>query len=114
MSKPEITIAGKQIKLRDFTGLKEETIVKTFLNFIDVANTSTDRATAYNTKVEQRNAAEALHKNLYSIDRGLYGAALLLDGVTDHTRTIGVQNLLTVSDFDNITYFCKKCGRYRE
>lgn len=89
-----IRIAGTDIKMRDFTGLSERTIVETFLSFIDVANTATDRATFYNTKGEQRKAVADLHKSLYSIDRGVYGACLLLDGVTDYTRIVGIENLL--------------------
>ncbi len=93
-----IQVAGTDINLQNFSGLNEDVVIKTFLSFIDVANTSTDRATAYNTKDEQRDAVNAIHRNLFTINRGLYGATLLLDGLTDYSKMVGVEKLLSEKD----------------
>ena len=99
MAEKNVTIAGTTVHVRDFKGLNEKTIIDSFLNFIDVANTATDRATFYNKKEEQKDAVTAIHKTMISIDRGVYGASLLLNGVTDYTITTGIKNLLSVKEY---------------
>ena len=101
--KQNLTIAGTTVHVRDFKGLSEKTIIETFLNFIDVANTATDRATAYNTKGEQKDAVQALHANMINIDRGVYSASLLLNGVTDYTVTTGIKNLLSLKEHRDVS-----------
>ena len=67
---------------------------KAMMAFLDTAGTATARATFYNTREEQEQAAEALHAALFTVDRGVYTAALFLPGVTDYARQIGVARLL--------------------
>jgi hypothetical protein len=62
--------------------------------FLDTAATATARATFYNTRAEQEAAIEAVHCDLFALDRGIYTAALLLPGVTDFSRQIGAIRLL--------------------
>lgn len=73
----------------------EDRLKSALLRFIDTGGTSTNRATAYNTKEQQVEAINILHKDLYSIDRGIYTVALLMPGHTDNTIVTGVENLLS-------------------
>jgi len=98
MKDETIVIAGTEVLMANFPTIDEEVIVKTFLKFIDVANTSTNRSTFYNSQKEQNDATKQMHQNLYGINRGLYAATLLLDGVTDHTKMIGLETLLGISN----------------
>ena len=59
-------------------------LAEAFCNFLDVAGTSTDRATTYNTKEQQREAVVKVHNELFKVDRGIYGMSLLLP-TTDYT-----------------------------
>ena len=81
--------------LSKFEHLKPEVFSQTFFNFVDTGMTATNRATFYNIKTEQNDVVAKMHRNLISIDRGLYSATLLLDGYTDYTKQIGVLNLLS-------------------
>ena len=94
----KMVIAGTTVDMGNFPAIEEEVIVQTFLKFVDVANTATNRATFYNSKEEQAEATLSMHKNLYGINRGIYAASLLLDGITDHTKMVGIQTLLGMSN----------------
>ncbi len=63
-------------------------------SFLDAAVTATARGTFYNTKEEQARVLSQVHQELFSIDRGIYAASLLLPGVTDYTRQLGIRRLL--------------------
>jgi hypothetical protein len=93
-----VKIAGTEVVIRDFSKLNENTIIKTFLNFIDVGNTATGRATFYNTKDEQNTVIENSHRNMLGIDRGIYAATMMLDGINDINKMVGVRNLLLTKD----------------
>jgi len=90
----KMVIAGTTIDMAKFPSISEDVITKTFLKFVDVANTSTDRATFYNTKDEQAKSSNSIHQQLYSINRGIYAVSLMLDGITDNSKMVGIQNLL--------------------
>lgn len=62
--------------------------------FLDAAGTSTARGTFYNSAEEQEAAVAGVHSRLFELDRSVYAASLLLDGVTDYTRQLGVVRLL--------------------
>jgi len=64
-------------------------------NFLDTATTSFGRATHYNTKEEQKAAEMAVHGELFVMSRDIYLAMLLLPGVADHARQIGIGRLLS-------------------
>jgi len=99
-----VKISGTEIKVGKLSELDEKQVINAFFKFVDVANTSTDRATAYNTKEEQRKSAIAIHNNLFNVNRGLYGVSLLFEGITDFTKMVGVEKLLSdVSDRDEST-----------
>jgi len=70
--------------------------------FLDTAATATARATFYNTRAEQETAVEAVHQDLFALDRGIYTAALLLPGVTDFSRQIGAVRLLRTAQSDGL------------
>lgn len=61
----------------------------TFGSFLDVASTATSRATHYNTKEEQEAATLERHRQLFELDRGIYGLSLLLP-VMDYARQLGI------------------------
>jgi len=63
--------------------------------FLDTATTSFGRATHYNTKQDQKAAELAVHGELFTMSRDVYQALLLLPGVADHARQIGIGSLLS-------------------
>ena len=87
---------AQMIKTRDLVKLDHLSITvrkqlpELLCKFLDVAQTATNRATAYNTKEEQEKAVTEIHKKLFIIDRGLYGICLLLPGVTDYAKKLGI------------------------
>ena len=88
-------ISKKNLDLSKFNSLGKDTFAKVFFQFIETGLTSTNRATFYNPKNQQDDATTLVHKNLYSIDRGVYAMSLLLEGHTDYTITQGIINLLS-------------------
>jgi len=64
-------------------------------SFLDVATTSYGRATHYNTREEQVAAERRVHDTLFGQGRDLYEALLLMPGVTDRARQIGIGKLLS-------------------
>ena len=83
-----------ELDLSHISQLNSIEVGETFSSFLDVAGTTTGRATFYNTKDEQASAALAIHTRLFDIDRGIYGMTLLLPGVTDYARQMGLSVLL--------------------
>ncbi len=63
------------------------------LSFLDSGATATDRATAYNTLDEQREAVEKIHRDLAAIDRGVYTLMLCMP-ITDYSAKLGLGFLL--------------------
>ena len=62
--------------------------------FLDVATTATGRATHYNSKKEQQDLLAEAHRDIFTIDRGLYAVLNCLDGVNDISIQTAVQSLL--------------------
>ena len=85
----ELLSEGRGISLQ-----KAKTLSKAVLQFLDAAGTAMGRATHYNTKEEQAAAELYIHNELLSLDRGLYGLLLTIDGNTEHSIITGVKNLL--------------------
>ncbi|HVI03702.1 MAG TPA: hypothetical protein VM869_33645, partial [Enhygromyxa sp.] len=63
-------------------------------SFLDVASTSLGRATHYNTREQQEAAERSSHAQLLDFDRDLYAILLLVPGVSDRARQLGVRALL--------------------
>lgn len=63
-------------------------------SFLDVASTSLGRATHYNTREQQEAAERASHAQLLDFDRSLYAILLLVPGISDRARQLGVRALL--------------------
>ncbi len=76
------------------TETQRELLPLAFGSFLDSVATATGRGTFYNSREEQAAAVEAAHRDLFDIDRDVYTAALMLPGVTDFSRQIGVRRLL--------------------
>lgn len=89
------TLDQMGVRFERFPVGNEDRLKSALLRFIDTGGTSTNRSTAYNTKEQQSEAMKILHKDLYSIDRGIYTAALMMPGHTDNTIVTGVENLLS-------------------
>ena len=66
-------------------------------SFLDTASTSFGRATHYNTREEQQAAELRAHQALMDLDRSLYLALIVLPGVTDRSRQLGLKGLLSSS-----------------
>lgn len=66
--------------------------VKPFLDLIGFAK---GRATYYTDKAAQAGVEAALHKRLFSLDRGLYAMLCTLPGVTDRSRQAAIKTLLS-------------------
>lgn len=63
-------------------------------SFLDTVTTNYGRATHYNTREEQQQAELQSHEALFTLDRDLYAALLLLSGLTHRARQMGSRNLL--------------------
>lgn len=70
-------------------------IAEVFSRFIDAGTTATNRATFYNSVKEQEAALEAIHDEMFSFDRGVYSLCLILPGLTDYSRQLGMVKLLS-------------------
>lgn len=86
--------APPTVSMTHLTSDQRELLPLAFGEFLDTAATATARATFYNTRAQQEAAVEAAHRELFAMDRGVYTAALLLPGVTDFSRQLGVLRLL--------------------
>lgn len=64
------------------------------LNFLDTVETASPRASFYNTEDETVEAVNALHREVFNLDRGIYTIMLGLPGAMDWGRQLGVTNLL--------------------
>lgn len=82
------------VRLTHLSDAQRELLPLAFSEFIDTAATATSRATYYNTRAEQEVAVESVHRELFEMDRGVYAAALMLPGLTDFSRQIGLIRLL--------------------
>lgn len=64
------------------------------VSFLDMMATATGRETFYNSKDEQQAAETAAHEAVFKLNRGLYGAMLLLPAVSDRSIQAGLARLL--------------------
>ncbi|UCF32897.1 MAG: VWA domain-containing protein [Phycisphaerales bacterium] len=86
---------ARWVSLTHLTPAEWHALPEAFCAFLDAAGTATARPTFYNTADKQRQAMDRLHEDLSALDRGIYAAALLLPGITDHTRQLGLQRLVS-------------------
>jgi hypothetical protein len=63
-------------------------------SFLDAASTSLGRATHYNSREQQEAAERSSHAQLFDFDRDLYAILLLVPGISDRARQLGVRALL--------------------
>lgn len=94
MTRTIITSLNKQALANLNDAIRQE-IGDTYSDFIDIASTATSRATFYNTAEEQKNKVLQAHNGLINLERGIYGLSLLLPGITDFSKQIGLINLLS-------------------
>jgi hypothetical protein len=90
------------VRMTHLTSEQRELLPLAFGEFLDTAVTATARATFYNTRAEQEAAVETVHRDLFALERGIYTAALLLPGVTDFSRQMGVVRLLRTAQADGL------------
>jgi hypothetical protein len=86
-------------------GIQPAEAGKRVCSFLDTATTSFGRATHYNTREEQRQAEMAVHGDLFTMSRDVYLTLLLLPGVADHARQIGIGSLLSNPRLPNADVF---------
>ena len=82
------------VRAMDLSSEQRELVPLAVGQFLDTAATVTSRATFYNSRAEQEAAVATVHRDLFELDRGLYTAALMLPGLTDYSRQLGVVQLL--------------------
>lgn len=90
------------VRMTHLSSVERELLPLAFGDFLDTAATATARATFYNTRAEQEAAIDAVHRELYEMDRGVYAVALLLPGVTDYSRQVGAVRLLDAPYRDSV------------
>lgn len=90
----QTTTTMPAVRMTHLSDAQRELLPLAFGEFLDTAATATSRATFYNTRAEQNAAIEAVHRELFELDRGVYTAALMLPGLTDFSRQIGIVRLL--------------------
>lgn len=88
-------MATPAVRMSYLSDEQRELLPLAFGAFLDTAATSTSRASFYNTRAEQEAAIEIVHRELFEMDRGVYTAALMLPGLTDFNRQLGVVRLLS-------------------
>lgn len=91
-----------QARLSQMTNEQRELMALAFSEFIDTAVMATARGTFYNSQLEVNAAVDSIHNDLFSLDRDVYNAALLLPGVTDFNRQQGAVRLLNSSQQEGI------------
>ncbi len=84
-----------RVSLAHLPPVRRAALPHAFGALLDAAGTATGRATFYNSLQEQEAALDAIHRSAFEIERGAYAATLLLRGVTDYTRQLGVRRLLS-------------------
>lgn len=82
------------VNVDQINGEIQKQLPEAIVNFLDMSQTATDRATYYNSKGEQNEAVAKIHRGLFQLDRGVYGLCLLMPGVTDYARQMGIGLLL--------------------
>lgn len=92
--KPSSTLVAR-VSLAHVPTALRAALPRVFGALLDAAGTATARATFYNSLHEQQAALNAIHRSAFEIERGAYAATLLLRGVTDYTRQLGVKRLLS-------------------
>ena len=64
------------VRMTHLSNEQRELLPLAFGEFLDTAATATARATFYNTRAEQEAAVEAVHRDLFGLDRGIYTCLL--------------------------------------
>ncbi len=91
-----------------FLGIDLRNLGKDIETTMSLFGTDMNRATHYNTKEELAAMSETEHRNMFSIDRTIYGCIACLPGTTDISKMKVVTNLLGIkwnpgSDFQAAT-----------
>lgn len=90
-----VKIKTPQLKLDHLNEVAKAELSTSVLQFLDIIATATSRASYYNTQKEIEASVLAIHKKLFSLERSIYGMALLLPGVNDYAKQTGLQMLLS-------------------
>lgn len=76
-------------------GAEEVLACLDMIALLDAGTTGTGRATFYNTRTAQEDSVFDVHTSLLRRNRGAYVMALLLPGLTDYARQMGIKMLLS-------------------
>lgn len=78
----------------NLTKTDSKRIKDNFGGFLDLLGTATNRGTHYNTKEEVRAATLDSHQKIFNSSRDIYSLSLLVPGITDYSKQVGLVNLL--------------------
>lgn len=79
------------------TGIQMVEVGKTIEKAMSLFGTDMNRATHYNTIEELEAARLTIHKELFEVDRSVYGCIACLPGTTDYTKMVAVNRLLGIT-----------------
>jgi len=94
----ELTKSGllpSYIKFDHLTTKKIEELADNTLSLLNLIGVDTNRDTHYQTKDEMELARKKLHKDVFSIDRGIYSAIFCLPGTIEFARQGAIKALLS-------------------
>ncbi|RZL20130.1 MAG: VWA domain-containing protein [Pedobacter sp.] len=95
-----VNVKTPQVRLNHLAEKEKEALKESVLQFMDTIAVASSRATFYNTKAEVQSAVESIHQQLFGLERGIYGLALLLPGVNDYAMQTGIYKLLSENASD--------------
>ena len=90
--------------LENLTDTQVSTLAGHTLSLINLTSTDTNRGTHYSTKEEFEQARESLHREVFVLDRSIYGCVFCLGGVTDFSKQQAVMTLLSNPWSENGAY----------
>lgn len=91
-------------ELSALTKKQKEDLTNLLISFLDQSQTAKAKATTYNTKEEQVNAAKQTHDTLLGISSDLY-ALLNVLGSTNFNKQLAIENLLFSKRVDNLSQY---------
>ena len=96
-----VHVKTPRVKLNHLAEQDKAALQQSVLRFMDTIAVASSRATYYNTKQEVEKANQAIHQQLFDLERGIYGLALLLPGVNDFAKQTGIYKLLSENALGN-------------
>jgi hypothetical protein len=90
-----VKLTVPDVKLDHIPEKSHEKFANAVMSLMNLSGVDIGRSTHYNTPEEAEKARAALHQELFSYDRTIYGCLFCLDGVTDFARQKAIKVLLS-------------------